>query len=133
MVGKFMRSATILPPQKPPRPLEFLIRTCRSLVPVGTFAGKLIRLAPSVPDIRSLLQSLRQLYFVAYSLPAEKCMSRKSQTHSCDHIELRILAMLAEEDEKGLHTFLAKQHPADIADVIKILLMYLRFGSFIFP
>ena len=45
-------------------------------------------------------------------------MSKKSQTRSYDHIESQILAMLVEEDEKSLRTFLTRQHPADIADVI---------------
>lgn len=45
-------------------------------------------------------------------------MSKKSQTRSYDHIESQILAMLVEENENSLRTFLARQHPADIADVI---------------
>jgi magnesium transporter len=45
-------------------------------------------------------------------------MSKKTQARSYDHIESQILALLVEEDEKSLRTFLARQHPADIADVI---------------
>jgi magnesium transporter len=49
-------------------------------------------------------------------------MSKKSQTRSFDHIESQILAMLVEKDEKSLRTFLARQHPADIAVVIDRLI-----------